>query len=145
MKGVNKVIIIGTLGDDPTIRYSQNGMAMASLSIATSETWKDKQTGNQESKTEWHKVVLWKRLAELAGEYLKKGSKVYIEGKLQTRSWQDQSGQKKYITEIVGQQMQFLDSRVKSAQQPVDYPRNNGTQQAADYLPQQDFDDGIPF
>ena len=110
-RGVNKVILVGNLGDDPTVRYSPNGAAIANVSIATSESWKDKNTGEQVEKTEWHRVVMFRRLAEIAGEYLKKGSKVYIEGKLQTRKWQDKEGQDRYTTEIVANEMQMLDSR----------------------------------
>ena len=111
MKGINKVILIGNLGQDPEIRYTSGGMAIATLSLATSESWRDKQTGEQKERTEWHRCVLYRRLAEIAGEYLKKGAKVYLEGKLQTREWQDQQGQKRYTTEIVANEMQMLDSR----------------------------------
>lgn len=110
-RGVNKVILIGNLGADPEVRYTQNQQAMANLSVATSETWKDKNTGEQRENTEWHRVVCYRRLAEIAGEYLKKGSKVYIEGRLQTRKWQGQDGQDRYTTEIVCNEMQMLDSR----------------------------------
>ncbi len=110
-RGVNKVILVGNLGQDPEVRYMPNGNAVANISVATSETWKDKNTGDNQERTEWHRVVLFRRLGEIAGEYLKKGSKVYIEGKLQTRKWQDQSGQDRYTTEIVADQMQMLDSR----------------------------------
>lgn len=110
-RGINKVILIGNLGQDPEIRYTQNNTAIANLSIATSETWKDKQTGEPREQTEWHRCVAYRRLAEIAGEYLKKGSKVYVEGRLQTRKWQDQSGQDRYTTEIVINEMQMLDSR----------------------------------
>ena len=110
-RGINKVILVGNLGRDPEVRYSANGAAIANVSIATSESWKDKNTGEQVEKTEWHRVVMFRRLAEIAGEYLKKGSKVYIEGKLQTRKWQDKEGQDRYTTEIVANEMQMLDSR----------------------------------
>lgn len=110
-RGVNKVILIGNLGADPEIRYTQNSTAIANLSIATSETWKDKQTGEPREQTEWHRCVAYRRLAEIAGEYLKKGSKVYVEGRLQTRKWQGQDGQDRYTTEIVINDMQMLDSR----------------------------------
>ncbi|MGM0526721.1 MAG: single-stranded DNA-binding protein [Pseudomonadota bacterium] len=110
-RGVNKVILIGNLGADPEIRYTQNSTAIANLSIATSETWKDKQTGEPREQTEWHRCVAYRRLAEIVGEYLKKGSKVYIEGRLQTRKWQTQEGQDRYTTEIVVNEMQMLDSR----------------------------------
>ena len=110
-QGVNKVILIGNLGADPEVRYTGDGTAVANFSLATAESWKDRTSGERQERTEWHRVVLWRQLAELAKEYLKKGSKVYIEGKLQTRSWDDQSGQKRYTTEVVGNQMNFLDSR----------------------------------
>lgn len=100
-KGVNKVILVGNLGQDPEIRYMNNGDAVANLSIATSESWKDKNTGENKEKTEWHKVVVFGKLAEIAGEYLTKGSQVYLEGQLQTRKWQDQQGQDRYSTEVV--------------------------------------------
>jgi single-strand DNA-binding protein len=113
MSGVNKVILLGNLGRDPETRFMPNGGAVSNLAIATSETWKDKQTGEQKEKTEWHRVVMFGKLAEIAGEYLKKGSKVYIEGQLQTRKWQNQQGQDQYTTEIVVQgfngTMQMLD------------------------------------
>ena len=111
MAGVNKVIIVGNLGNDPEVRYAQSGAAIANISVATSDSWKDKTTGEKQERTEWHRIVMFNRLGEIAGEYLKKGSKVYIEGKLQTRKWQDQSGQDRYSTEIVADQMQMLDSR----------------------------------
>lgn len=111
-RGINKVILVGNLGNDPDMRATQSGAQIANLSIATSESWRDKQTGEMQERTEWHRVVFFNRLAEIAGQYLKKGSKVYIEGKLQTRSWDDQAtGQKKYSTEIIGNEMQMLDSR----------------------------------
>ncbi|HHR5828746.1 TPA: single-stranded DNA-binding protein, partial [Providencia alcalifaciens] len=113
-RGVNKVILIGNLGQDPEIRYMPNGGAVANLTLATSESWRDKQTGEMREKTEWHRVVIFGKLAEVAGEYLKKGSQVYIEGSLQTRKWQDQSGQDRYSTEVVvniGGSMQMLGGR----------------------------------
>ncbi len=110
-KGVNKVILIGNLGADPEMRYMPNGTAVANLRLATSDSWKDKSTGEQVERTEWHRVVLFQRLGEIAGEYLKKGSKVYIEGRIQTRKWQDKEGHDHYTTEIVGSDLQMLDSR----------------------------------
>ena len=110
-RGVNKVILVGNLGADPEIRYTQNGSAVANLRLATSEQWRDKQTGENQERTEWHRVVMFGRLGEIAGEYLKKGSKVYIEGKLQTRKWQAQDGSDRYSTEVVANEMQMLDSR----------------------------------
>ncbi len=111
-RGVNKVILVGNLGADPDVRAMPNGEAVTTLSLATSDTWKDKQTGEPQEKTEWHRVILFRRLAEIARDYLKKGSKIYIEGKLQTRKWQDKTtGQDRYTTEIVGNELQMLDSR----------------------------------
>lgn len=110
-RGVNKVILVGNLGGDPEVRYMPSGGAVTNVTIATSESWKDKQTGQQNERTEWHRVVFFNRLAEIAGEYLRKGSKIYVEGSLRTRKWQDQSGQDRYTTEIVGAEMQMLDSR----------------------------------
>jgi len=117
-RGVNKVILIGNLGQDPEVRYMPNGNAVANCSIATSESWKDKQTGEQRERTEWHRVVFFGKLAEIVGQYLKKGSKIYVEGRLQTRKWQGQDGQDRYTTEVVvdqGGQMQMLDSRGQGA------------------------------
>jgi single-strand DNA-binding protein len=109
-KGVNKVILVGNLGNDPEVRYMPNGNAVANLSLATSESWKDPQ-GQMQERTEWHRLTMYRRLAEIAGEYLKKGSQIYVEGKLQTRKWQDQSGQDRYTTEIIVDQMQMLGGR----------------------------------
>ena len=109
-KGVNKVILVGNLGNDPEVRYMPNGNAVANLSLATSESWKDQQ-GQVQERTEWHRLTMYRRLAEIAGEYLKKGSQIYVEGKLQTRKWQDQQGQDKYTTEIIVDQMQMLGGR----------------------------------
>lgn len=125
-KGVNKVIIVGNLGKDPEVKYSSSGKAVTNFSVATSESWKDKQSGQQQEKTEWHRIVMFDRLGEIAGEYLRKGSKVYIEGKLQTRKWQDSTtGKDMYATEIIGKEMQMLDSR---GGQPV---QQAGSQQKA--------------
>jgi single-strand DNA-binding protein len=110
-RGINKVILIGNLGRDPETRYTQGGSAVTNLRLATAESWKDKQTGEQQERTEWHAVVCFARLGEIAGEYLRKGSKVYIEGRLQTRKWQDKEGNDRYSTEIVANDMQMLDSR----------------------------------
>ena len=154
-RGVNKVILVGNLGADPEVKYMPNGNAVANVTVATSESWKDKQSGEQKDKTEWHRVVFFRRLAEIAGEYLKKGSKVYIEGKLQTRKWQDQqSGQDRYMTEIVANEMQMLDSRSGgTANYGQDrgagsgsQPSQGGGQSSPPPPPQsQDFDDDIPF
>lgn len=109
-RGVNKVILIGNLGQDPETKYMPNGGAVTNITIATSESWKDKQTGEQQERTEWHRIVFFNRLAEIAGEYLRKGAKVYVEGRLQTRKWQDSNGEDRYTTEIVANEMQMLDS-----------------------------------
>lgn len=125
-KGVNKVILVGNVGQDPEVRYSPSGMCFCNLSLATSESWKDKQTGEQKEKTEWHRVTVSGKLAEIAGEYIKKGSQVYFEGKLQTRKWQDQSGQDKYTTEVVvdsfGGVMQLLGGKPQGQQAPQGQP-----------------------
>lgn len=110
-RGVNKVILIGNLGQDPEVKYMPSGGAVTNVTIATSETWKDKSSGEKQERTEWHRVVFFQRLAEIAGEYLKKGSKVYVEGRLQTRKWQDKDGQDRYTTEIIASEMQMLDGR----------------------------------
>lgn len=130
MAGVNKVIILGNLGKDPEVRFMPNGGAVANLTIATSEKWKDKQTGEAKEKSEWHRVVMFGKIAEIAGEYLKKGSKVYIEGSLQTRKWQNQQGQDQYTTEIVVQgfngTMQMLDGKAQGTQQQQQPPQQQG-------------------
>ncbi|WMC10171.1 single-stranded DNA-binding protein [Oceanimonas pelagia] len=117
-RGINKVILIGHLGQDPEVRYMPNGNAVANITLATSETWRDKQSGEQRERTEWHRVVFFGKLAEIAGEYLRKGSQVYVEGRLQTRKWQDQGGQDRYTTEVVvdqGGTMQMLGGRPQGA------------------------------
>ena len=156
-RGVNKVILVGNCGQDPDTKFTANGAAITNLSIATSETWKDKQSGQPQERTEWHRVVFFNRLAEIAGEYLKKGSKVYIEGSLRTRKWQDQSGQDRYTTEIVANEMQMLDSRGMSegggysspqGQQPAatNQPATHSSPAAQEPPPGMDsFDDDIPF
>ncbi|HHZ64887.1 MAG TPA: single-stranded DNA-binding protein [Flavobacteriales bacterium] len=130
MAGVNKVIILGNLGKDPEVKFMPNGGAVANLTIATSEKWKDKQTGEAKEKSEWHRVVMFGKIAEIAGEYLKKGSKVYIEGSLQTRKWQNQQGQDQYTTEIVVQgfngTMQMLDGKAQGTQQQQQPPQQQG-------------------
>lgn len=124
-RGVNKVILVGNLGQEPETKYMPSGGAVTNVSIATSETWKDKKSGQQQEKAEWHRVVFFNRLAEIAGEYLKKGSKVYIEGSLRTRKWQDQSGNDRYTTEIVANEMQILDAR-NGSQSNDDYSQYEG-------------------
>jgi len=145
-RGVNKVILIGNLGADPEIKYMPSGEAVANLRVATSESWKDKNTGEQVERTEWHRVIMFRRLAEIAGEYLKKGSKIYIEGRLQTRKWQGQDGQDRYTTEIVANEMQMLDSRGGGATNMGGY--NNQDAAGSNSQPQaayDSFDDDIPF
>ncbi|MDU7496111.1 MAG: single-stranded DNA-binding protein [Providencia rettgeri] len=149
-KGVNKVILIGHLGQDPEIRYMPSGGAVANLTLATSESWRDKQSGEMREKTEWHRVCIFGKLAEVAGEYLKKGSQVYIEGYLQTRKWQDLSGQDRYTTEVVvniGGSMQMLGgnggNNQAGGQQPARQPQQ--PQQAPQNEPPMDWDDQIPF
>lgn len=110
-RGINKVILVGHLGKDPEVRYSPNGGAVANITLATSESWKDKTSGEKQERTEWHRVVFFGRLAEIAGEYLKKGAQIYVEGRLQTRKWQDKEGKDRYTTEIVAGEMQMLGSR----------------------------------
>ncbi|MDE1465819.1 single-stranded DNA-binding protein [Spartinivicinus poritis] len=131
MRGVNKVILVGNLGADPEVRYMPNGNAVTNISVATSEQWKDKQTGQPQTRTEWHRVVLFGKIAEIAGQYLRKGSKVYLEGKLQTRKWQAQDGQDRYTTEIVvdmNGQMQMLDAR-QDGSAPMGNPGYGAPQQ----------------
>lgn len=136
MAGVNKVILIGRLGKDPEIRYTTGGAAVANFSIATSREWKDKNTGEKQENTEWHRIVAWERLGEICGEYLHKGSQVYVEGRLQTRSWQDQDGNKRWTTEIIAQALQMLDSGAKGGEaqpsgqrvpteEPIDVPEDD--------------------
>ena len=157
-RGINKVILVGNLGNDPEVRYMPNGNAVANVSLATSDSWKDKATGEQQEKTEWHRVVFFNRLAEIVEQYVKKGSKLYVEGRLQTRSW-EQDGVKRYSTEIVANEMQMLDSRggdMGGGQGMGDNPF--GGQQSQGQRPQQaaaqaqpaptnfdNFDDDIPF
>jgi len=174
-RGVNKVILVGTLGKDPEVRYMPSGGAVCNINIATNESWKDKQTGQMQERTEWHRVVAFNRLAEIMGEYLRKGSQVYIEGKLQTKKWQGQDGQDRYTTEILANEMQMLGGRPTDANQSSgganmqNRQQANPTQQGGSYnqAPQQqsaqqqapqsapqpapaskgfeDFDDDIPF
>lgn len=126
-RGINKVILVGNLGKDPEAKFMPNGNAVTNITVATSESWKDKQTGQQQERTEWHRIVFFNRLAEIASEYLKKGSKVYIEGSLRTRKWQGQDGQDRYTTEIVANEMQMLDSRGGS----TDYDSPSAPMQSA--------------
>jgi len=160
-KGVNKVIICGNLGQDPEVRYMPNGNAVANISVATSESWKDKATQEQKEETEWHRCVCYGKLAEIIGEYLKKGSKIYLEGKLKTRKWKDQQNVDRYTTEIVFDEMQMIDGKQQGVspspppqqpQRPAQQPQNNGyaaarnaPQQPAYNEPPMDFDSDIPF
>lgn len=169
-RGVNKVILIGNLGADPETRFMPSGGAVTNVRLATSETWKDRQTGQMQERTEWHRVVFFNKLGEIAGEYLKKGSKVYIEGAIRTRKWQGQDGQDRYTTEIVANEMQMLDSRGGGegggygGGSGGGYQKQGGDQQSSnDYAsqdkeygsgggsqgnfsgPADDFDDDIPF
>lgn len=137
-QGINKVILVGNCGKDPDTKFMPNGNAVTNISIATSESWKDKNTGQQQERTEWHNIVFFNRLGEIAGEYLRKGSKVYIEGSLRTRKWQDQSGQDRYTTEIVASEMQMLDSRGDSLAnqgQANSYQQRQQPQQAPQQQP----------
>ncbi|MEA1890060.1 MAG: single-stranded DNA-binding protein [Pseudomonadota bacterium] len=149
-RGVNKVILVGNLGKDPEVRFAPSGSAMANITVATTESWKDKQTGEKQEKTEWHRVVFFNRLAEIVGEYLKKGSQVYIEGRLQTRKWQGQDGQDRYTTEIVASEMQMLGGRAGGGDTAWNAPQQGSApaqQKAAPQAPppSDDFDDDVPF
>lgn len=163
-RGVNKVILVGNIGQDPETRYTPSGSAITRISVATSETWKDKQSGQAQERTEWHRVVFFNRLAEIAGEYLRKGSKVYIEGSLRTNKWQDQQGQDRYTTEVIANEMQMLDARGSeqggsfggpdnygsapsrpAAPQPQAAPSAQSRPQAAPEPSFDNFDDDIPF
>ncbi len=144
MSGVNKVLLIGRLGRDPEVRYTPDGTAIANFSIATSEEWKDKKTGEKQERTEWHRIVAFRRLGEICGEYLSKGRQVYVEGRLQTRDWQDKDGNKRYTTEIVASQMQMLGSR-----DSIDNTGGGSEYKKNDIPPGPEFsgsqDDDIPF
>lgn len=144
-RGVNKAILIGHLGRDPEIRYSPSGVAIANVNIATTESWKDKNTGEQQEKTEWHRLVFFGRLAEVVGEYLKKGSQVYIEGRLQTRKWQDKEGNDRWTTEIVANDMQMLGGSGGSKNQDSGYDHASENQDHSGGGGSDDFDDDIPF
>jgi single-strand DNA-binding protein len=154
-RGVNKVILVGTLGKDPETRYMPSGSAVTNLRIATNEQWKDKQTGEQQERTEWHSIAMFGRLAEIAAEYLRKGSQVYVEGKLRTRKWQDKEGKDRYTTEIVADEMQMLGGKGGGASAGERAPAgasagggSSGGGRAAvndSGGPPGDFDDDIPF
>ncbi|MGU9977259.1 MAG: single-stranded DNA-binding protein [Candidatus Oxydemutatoraceae bacterium WSBS_2016_MAG_OTU14] len=145
-RGINKVILVGNLGQTPEVRYTQNDKAMCNASLATTESWKDKESNERQERTEWHRLVFFGRLAEIAGEWLKKGAQVYIEGRLRTRKWQDQSGNDKYTTEVIVSEMNLLGSRNNDA------PKDNAPSEHSESKPsdgggggQDDFDDDIPF
>ncbi len=147
-RGVNKVIIVGNLGNDPDTRYMPSGSAVTNLSVATNESWKDKQSGEQKERTEWHRVAMFGRLAEIAAEYLRKGSQVYIEGRLRTRKWQDQGGNDRWTTEIIADEMQMLGGRsgagapaMGDSGPPPGPPSGGG----GGPKPDEAFDDDIPF
>ncbi len=149
-RGVNKVILIGNLGRDPEVRRSPSGTGVANVTLATTDTWRDRASGEMQERTEWHRVVFFGKLADIVGEYLRKGSKVYLEGRLQTRKWQDQNGQDRYTTEIVANDMQMLDSRGTGGSTEFAGERSAGQQQPAqgfDGGPDSasDLDDDIPF
>lgn len=148
-RGINKVILVGNLGKDPEIRYTANGAAVASATLATSESWKDKQTGENVERTEWHRIVFYQRLAEIVGEYLRKGAKIYVEGRLQTRKWQDKTtGQDRYTTEIIADNMQMLDSKGGGTNTPAatGYEKAPSATPMPESAPSLDsFDDDIPF
>ena len=158
-RGVNKVILIGNVGSDPELKYTTSGAGVTNFSVATNETWTDKNTGERQERAEWHRIVAWGKLAEICNQYLRKGSKVYIEGRLQTRSWEGQDGQKRYTTEIVAGEMQMLDSREDAGgggqqKQPAAAPSGaqQGAQQGAppaggapESPPFNDADDDLPF
>ena len=153
-RGINKVILVGNLGADPEVKYMPSGSAVANVSLATTDSWKDKNTGQQQDRTEWHRVVFFNRLAEIVGEYLRKGSQVYVEGRLQTRKWQDKQGVDRYTTEIVANEMQMLGGRGggegggrSGGFGPGDYSQPQQAQSggAANRPPEPDFDDDVPF
>jgi len=150
MASVNKVIIVGNLGRDPETRYNPEGGAITNISVATTDTWKDKTSGEKQERTEWHRVVFFSRLAEIAGEYLKKGSQVYVEGSLRTRKWQDKEGKERYTTEIVADRMQMLGSRQgggdaggREAKEPAVAGEDRPSKKSAGKL--EDMEDDIPF
>ena len=140
-RGVNKVILVGNLGQKPDMKYTQSNTAVANLSLATSESWKDKDSGDLKTKTEWHRVVFFRRIAEVCGEYLKKGSSVYIEGSLRTRDWEDDQGNKRYTTEIIGREMQMLGGRRSEDNMDQSPQMNSSSPQPEEGL----IDDEIPF
>lgn len=149
-RGINKVILVGHLGKDPEVKYLPSGSAVANITVATSESWKDKQSGDKQERTEWHNVVFFNRLAEIVGEYLKKGAQVYVEGSLRTRKWQDKEGKDRYTTEIVASEMQMLGSK-QGAGGGGSYNEDSAAPSRSSAAPSApaggapDFDDDIPF
>lgn len=146
-RGINKVILVGNLGNDPDVRYTASGAAVSNISVATTESWKDRESGEQQEKTEWHRVVFFGKLAEIVAEYLKKGSQVYVEGRLQTRKWQDKDGNDRYTTEIVANEMQMLGSRASSGGFERSAPENSpaAAKPKATQADENFVDDDIPF
>ncbi len=147
-RGINKVILVGNLGQDPETRYMPSGKAVTNLRLATSDSWKDKQTGEQREQTEWHSIVMYDRLAEIAAEYLRKGSQIYVEGRLKTRKWQDKEGKDRYTTEIIANEMQMLGSRAgdRAGAEPRSEPRAAPSQErSVQPAAAGEFDDDIPF
>ena len=144
-RGINKVILIGNLGADPEVRYMPSGSAVTNIRVATTDSWKDKQSGEQQERTEWHNVAFFGRLAEIAGEYLRKGSQVYIEGRLQTRKWQDKSGADRYTTEIIANEMQMLGGRGGTTGSMPAAADESSAPPAATKVSDAEFDDDIPF
>lgn len=145
-RGINKVILIGNLGADPEVRYMPNGNAVATVRLATSESWTDKTNGTKQERTEWHRVVFYRKLAEIVGEYVRKGSKIYVEGSLRTQKWQDKNGTDRYTTEIIANEMQMLDSKGSGGATGMIPPVSEGT--VPEQPPMEDtgsFDDDIPF
>ena len=143
-RGINKVILVGNLGQDPEVRYMPSGSQVTNVRIATSDSWKDKQSGEQKERTEWHTVVFFNRLAEIAGQYLKKGSQVYVEGRLQTRKWQDRDGNDRYTTEIVANEMQMMGGRGAGGSAPMDDGNYGGERPQRSAPPQQKEGGGAP-
>ena len=147
-RGINKVILVGNLGKDPEVRYMPSGNAVCNVALATSDSWKDKQSGEQKERTEWHNLVFYSRLAEIAGEYLKKGSQIYAEGRLQTRKWQDKSGNDRYTTEIIVSDMQMLGGRGGGGGGSADFGGGQSSRSSSAPAPagaSDEFDDDIPF
>ncbi len=148
-RGVNKVILIGNLGSDPEVRYTPSGSAVANVNLATSETWRDKQTGELQDRTEWHRIVFFNRLAEIVGEYLRKGSKIYVEGSLRTRKWVDKNGVERHTTEIIANEMHILDSRsggANAGHHPAEHaPQTEHHAEPAPAMAVAEFEDDIPF